>query len=176
MSLPDATLPDATLPRTSPLSSYVRSLVRRAASREVITFLGVGGTGYIIDVAAFNALRALHPFDVIDPAFARTLAVMVAMFVTYVGNRFLTWGNAAVGDRRREVALFVLFNVVGFGFSVVTLLISHDLLGLTSPLADNISANVIGMALGTGFRFWSYRRYVFASEPPKVPVPLTERV
>ncbi|MSW42688.1 MAG: GtrA family protein, partial [Actinobacteria bacterium] len=31
----------------------------------------------------------------------------------------------------------------------------------TSPLADNVSANVIGLGLGTIFRFWSYRRWVF---------------
>ena len=45
---------------------------------------------------------------------------------------------------------------------MVTLVISHDLLGLTSRLADNVSANVIGLALGTLFRYWSYRRFVFA--------------
>ncbi len=32
---------------------------------------------------------------------------------------------------------------------------------LRSQLADIISANVVGMALGTMFRFWSYRRFVF---------------
>jgi hypothetical protein len=55
----------------------------------------------------------------------------------------------------------VLFNVVAMSFSVGTLYVSHDLLGLTSRLADNLSANVVGMALGTGFRYWSYRTYVF---------------
>jgi putative flippase GtrA len=66
------------------------------------------------------------------------------------------------------VALFILFNIIGFGFSVVTLFVSHDLLGLTSRLADNISANVIGLALGTLFRYVTYKRFVFAgpaSEP-----------
>jgi hypothetical protein len=31
----------------------------------------------------------------------------------------------------------------------------------TSLLADNVSANLVGAALGTLFRFWSYRRFVF---------------
>ena len=107
-------------------------------------------------------LRSIEPFAGWDPAVARTVAVAVAMVVTYVGNRTLTWRDVPAGDRRREVALFVLFNIIGFGFSVVALVVSHDLLGLTSRLADNVSANVIGLALGTVFRFVTYRRFVFA--------------
>ena len=84
------------------------------------------------------------------------------MVVTYIGNRAVTWRGESGRDRRREVALFIVFNLIGLGFSVVTLAISHDLLGLTSRLADNISANVIGLALGTAFRYWSYKRFVFA--------------
>ena len=33
-----------------------------------------------------------------------------------------------------------------------------------APLADNISANGVGLVLGTLFRFWAYRRFVFAGE------------
>jgi putative flippase GtrA len=133
---------------------------------EILTFLGVGGTGYVVDVAAFNLLRSVHPFATLDPSVARTLALVAAMCVTYVGNRTLTWRDQTRGDRRREVALFVLFNIVGFGFSVVTLVISHDLLGMTSRLADNISANGIGLVLGTVFRFVTYRRFVFGGRTP----------
>jgi hypothetical protein len=46
------------------------------------------------------------------------------------------------------------------------LVISHDLLGLTSRLADNVSANVVGLALGTLFRYWSYKKFVFAAAAP----------
>jgi putative flippase GtrA len=135
----------------------------------VLTFLAVGGTGYVVDVTVFNVLRSIQPFATLDPSVARTLAVVAAMCVTYLGNRTLTWRDHASGDRRREVALFVLFNIIGFGFSVVTLFVSHDVLGLTSRLADNISANVIGLALGTLFRYVTYKRFVFAgpaAEPP----------
>lgn len=147
------------------LRELIRTFVVRLSSREVVTFLGVGGAGYIVDVLAFNALRSLTPFSVLDPSVARSLAVAAAMCVTYVGNRFLTWRDVAPGDQRREVVLFVVFNVIGFSFSIATLWISHDLMGLTSRLADNISSNVIGMALGTVFRFWSYRRFVFSEHP-----------
>lgn len=129
-------------------------------------FLAVGGTGYVVDVTAFNALRATSVLGRLDPSVARTLAVAIAMLVTYVGNRTWTWRGGRTEDRRREVALFVVFNVIGFGLSVGTLLVSHDLMGLTSRLADNVSANVVGLALGTAFRFVTYRRFVFGPGRP----------
>jgi putative flippase GtrA len=139
-------------------------LLRRLTTPEVLAFLTVGGAGYIVDVLTFNYLRTLPTLAAMDPSVAKTMAVAAAMVVTYVGNQTLTWRGAAGAGRRRQVALFVLFNVIGLGFSIVTLMISHDLLGLTSRLADNISANVIGLALGTAFRYLTYKRYVFVYE------------
>lgn len=133
---------------------------------EVLSFLSVGGAGYVVDVAAFNEFRGLPVLAALDPSISKILAVVVAMVVTYVGNRLFTWRDASVNSRRREIALFVLFNAIGLSLSVVTLTISHDLLGLTSRLSDNISANVIGLALGTTFRFWTYRKFVFAAPEP----------
>ena len=143
----------------------LRELLRRLLTREVLTFLAVGGAGYVVDVGAFNILRSLAPLNTLDPTVARTVAVAVAMCVTYAGNRTLTWHDHTRGNRRREIGLFVLFNIIGFGFSVVTLAVSHDLLGLTSRLADNVSANLVGLALGTVFRYLTYKRFVFALRP-----------
>jgi putative flippase GtrA len=146
--------------------SRPEALLARLLSREVLTFLCVGGLGYVVDVAAFNVLRSTPALAAVDPSYARVLAVVLAMVVTYWGNRLLTWRGRSRGDRRREVALFVVFNVVGLVPSVLTLIVSHDVLGLTSRLADNISANVVGLALGTLVRYWSYRRFVFVSPAP----------
>jgi putative flippase GtrA len=138
----------------------------RFVNRRMLTFLAVGGTGYVVDVASFNLLRSTPWLAGVDPSYARVAAVAVAMVVTYLGNRLLTWRGESGDDRRREVSLFVVFNVIGLGFSVASLVVSHDLLGLTSRLADNISANVVGLALGTVFRYWSYSRFVFAPTTP----------
>ena len=62
---------------------------------------------------------------------------------------------------RREFALFVLFSAIGLAIAVACLAISHYVLDFTSPLADNVAANVVGLGLATAFRFWSYRRWVF---------------
>ncbi|KRC63291.1 hypothetical protein ASE12_00060 [Aeromicrobium sp. Root236] len=141
-------------------------LAARLSSPEVVSFLAVGGVGYIVDIGAFNYLRSAPVFATLDPSIAKTFAVGLAMVVTYIGNRAVTWRGADAGGRRREIALFVVFNIIGLGFSVLTLAISHDLLGLTSRFSDNISANVIGLGLGTLFRYWSYKRFVFATARP----------
>jgi putative flippase GtrA len=146
------------------------TVLAKLTSRELLTFLAAGGTGYLVDVAVFNLLRSSRVLAGIDPSYARVLAVAAAMVVTYAGNRLVTWRDRRGSDQRREAALFVVFNIVGLVPSVLALVISHDLLGLTSRLADNISANVVGLALGTVVRYWSYRRFVFTapttSRPP----------
>lgn len=141
---------------------------QRFLTPEVMTFLLVGGLGYVVDVGVFNWLRSTATLGNADPVWARIVAVAVAMVVTYIGNRTWTWRDVPAGDRRREVALFIVFNIIGLGFSIVTLWISHDLLGLTTRLADNISANVVGLALGTVFRYWSYKRFVFKVPEPEL--------
>ena len=147
--------PAAALPARS-------GLLARLLDREVATFLAVGGTAYVVDVAAFNWMRTVPMLGRVDPTVAKALAVALAMVVTYLGNRTLTWRHRGRRDGRvRELGLFVVLNLVGLVIAVATLAVSHDLLGLTSRLADNISANVIGLGLGTAFRFWSYRRLVF---------------
>lgn len=139
-------------------------ILQRVLTREVLTFLGVGGAGYVVDVLVFTWLLSTPPFSSWDPSVSRTVALVAAMVVTFVGNSALTWRGSRPG--RREVALFVLLNVVGLGFSVASLTISHDLLGLTSRLDDNVSANGVGLALGTLFRFLTYRLLVFRTAPP----------
>lgn len=149
-----------------------RRLWARLSSREVLTFLSVGGAGYVVDLAAFNLLLSAPGLAGRDPSIARVLAVAVAMVVTYLGNRFLTWRTQDRQHRARELILFVVFNLVGMGFSLATLFVSHDLIGLTSRLADNLSANVVGVVLGTVFRYWAYRTFVFVDpDGPAAPSP-----
>ena len=57
-----------------------------------------------------------------------------------------------------------MFNVVGLLISILCLDLSHHVLGLTGRLADNISGNVVGVGLGTAFRFWAYRHFVFVGD------------
>jgi putative flippase GtrA len=140
-----------------------RGPLRRLLGFDVISFLGVGGVGYVVDVTAFNFLLTMSPFNSWDPIATKAVAVALAMVVTYLGNRFVTWRGAAASVR--QVLLFVVFNLTALCLSILVLWISHDVLNLTNRVDDNISANVIGVALGMAFRYWAYRRFVFARQP-----------
>jgi putative flippase GtrA len=126
---------------------------------ELAKFGVIGAFAYIVDVSTFNALRSGPLAD--RPLTAKFISTVVATTVAYFGNRHWTFRHRERTGLRREYALFFAFNAVGLAIALGCLGFSHYLLGLTSPLADNISANVVGMALGTIFRFWTYRRWVF---------------
>ena len=140
---------------------------RLGFARELGTFGVVGLVGYVVDVGMFNVLRyAGDPGVLADkPLTAKVLSVVVATIVTYLGNRYWTWRGRPRGRVRREAALFVVVNVIGLAISLVCLAVSHYLLDFTSGLADNISANGVGLVLGTSFRFWGYRTHVFPEAP-----------
>ncbi len=135
--------------------------------REVAKFGIVGLVALVFDVGLFNLLRfAGGEGPLYDkPLTAKAISVTVATVVAYLGNRFWTFRNRARTGFAREYLLFFVLNGVGLAISVGVLWISHYGLNLRSPLADNISANVIGLGLGTLFRFWSYRRWVFPESP-----------
>jgi putative flippase GtrA len=140
---------------------------------EVMKFGTVGAAGYIVDVAVFNLLRfdgGSWPAPLAHkPVTAKIISVSVATMVTYLGNRHWTWRDRSRRGLSREVTAFLLLNVIGMAIAVACLAFSHYVLGYTSALADNIAANVVGLALGTLFRFWSYRTFVFVAVPSEAP-------
>jgi len=149
-------------------ASLVHTVYRQAGHlvHEVAKFGAVGLVALVIDVGLFNLLRfAGGEGPMYDrPLTAKIVSVSVATTFAYFGNRYWTFRNRGRTSFGREYALFFLLNGVGLGISVACLWFSHYALGFTSALADNISANVIGLALGTMFRFWSYRRWVFPDD------------
>ena len=150
-----------------PLATALRDRVR-ALGREASTFLVVGAVALAVDVGAFNALVHLGGEGVLadSPLLAKTLSVTASTTVAYVGNRFWTYRHRPRGRVAREYAVFVVLSAVALGIALGCLAFSRYVLGLTSPLADNLSANVVGLGLGTAFRFLSYRRWVFRPAPP----------
>ena len=125
---------------------------------------GVVGIGaFIIDVGLFNLLvHAGSPGILEDkPLTAKTISAVVATIFAYQVNREWTWKNRQRRGWVREYSLYFLLNAIGLGITLIPLAISRYALNLESALADNIAANIIGVGLGTLFRFWAYRRWVF---------------
>jgi putative flippase GtrA len=135
----------------------------RRLAQEAMKFGVVGGVGYVVDVSVFNLLRYGGEPGLLEhkPLTAKAISVAVATVVTYLGNRHWTWRHRERSGAGREVALFFLLNGIGLLIAVGCLAFSHYVLDLRSPLADNVSANVVGLLLGMAFRFWSYRTFVF---------------
>jgi putative flippase GtrA len=129
---------------------------------ELGKFFSVGALAYVVGVGGFNILVHLESAPLASkPLTASIISGIISIFVAYLGNRHWTWRDRARSGARREISLFFIINGIALIFNVVCLAISRYVLGFESALADNIAANVIGVGLGTLFRFWSYRTIVF---------------
>jgi putative flippase GtrA len=159
MPASEPTLVPAPTSRWERLYAPIRTLVH-----EIAKFGIVGMISFVIDVGLFNLLLYGGPLDD-KPLTAKVVSVAVATTFAYFGNRFWTFRHRGRTHMGREYVLFFLLNGVAMLIAVGCLWVSHYLMGLDSPLADNISANVVGLALGTLFRFWSYRKWVFPEVP-----------
>lgn len=150
-------------PHTSPL---------RRLLAEIAKFGTVGVLAYVIDIGTYNLLvfgggdGPLHD----KPLTAKTISTLLAMVVAYVGNRQWTFKAYGRHGVLREIGLFLLANLAALVITLLPLALSRYALDLRGPLADNISGNIVGVGLGTIFRFWAYRTWVFPPEP----VPTTD--
>ncbi|MET4583532.1 putative flippase GtrA [Conyzicola nivalis] len=138
--------------------------------RALVTQFGrfgvVGLVGLVIDVGVFNILRltvlspeALHE----GPVIAKIISTSLAIIANWLGNRYWTFGRERRAHWLLEALEFGLVSIGGLLIALGCLWVSHYALGFTSVVADNISTNVVGLALGTAFRFTFYRLWVFGS-------------
>ncbi|HWH26790.1 MAG TPA: glycosyltransferase family 2 protein [Pseudolysinimonas sp.] len=133
--------------------------------KQLIGFISVGAIGFGIDIGVFNALRltVLSPDHVHGGAIiAKAVSVSVAIAANWVGSRYWTFRDRRRPDVIREAAQFVLTSAAGGLVALLCLGVSHYVLDLRSPFADNLSANVVGLVLGSAVRFVLYRSWVFA--------------
>lgn len=130
---------------------------------DISKFGTVGLLAYLVDVGIFNLLRfSSDQSPLADrPLTAKVISVSVAIAVAYFGNRNWTYRERSKTNRRAEIAKFLLINLIAMGIALACLGTSHYVLGFTSATADNLSANGVGLILGTLFRFWGYRHIVF---------------
>lgn len=128
--------------------------------KSLLRFGTVGGAAFIVDTGSFNIFRVLE----VGPLTSKTLAVVLATSFAYLGNRHWTFEDRTVHSEVGGYTTFFALNGVGLGIALACLATSYHLLGLTSTLAQNVSANGVGVALGMVFRWWAYRRFVFHPE------------
>ncbi|ALE07198.1 hypothetical protein AL755_19805 [Arthrobacter sp. ERGS1:01] len=130
--------------------------------REVLKFGAVGGLGWVIDNGIYTILW--HGPMSESTIKARVVSTVVATLFAWFANRYWTFRHRRSERVWREFSLFVVMNVLGLGIVLACQVVSRYVLGYTSFSADFISGGVIGLILGTIFRFLAYRYFVFTEE------------
>jgi len=147
----------------NPVSRHLRK------HKELVKFLTVGGTAFIVDTAIFLTLKT----TVLEtkPVTAKVLSTLVATIVSYVLNREWSFRTRGGRIRHHEAALFFVVSGIGVAVTSAPLWLSRYGLQLSTPhvsrlvqeVADFASAQIVGTLLALVFRWWAFRRFVFPS-------------
>ncbi|WP_067603512.1 GtrA family protein [Nocardiopsis listeri] len=129
---------------------------------EVGKFGSVGALAYVVQLAVTNLVWGLSDLPLLV---GQVVGTSCAIAVAFVGNRFWTFRDRARTGYGRETFLFLVMNGVGMLIQVGCLGFAVYVLGWEGQLAGNIAGNVVGVGLGTLFRFFSYRTWVFPPDP-----------
>jgi putative flippase GtrA len=125
---------------------------------EAAKFLVIGGAGTLV---TFGLASVLHP---IGKYVAITIATVAATLVNYAGNKHWTFRHRTGTGTARDGILFIAGNVAG-------LLIYFGCIGLAGLTGDAhdfaryIAALVVGTVVGSVFRFWAYRQWIWHKAP-----------
>jgi putative flippase GtrA len=131
---------------------------------EIAKFGIIGAVAFALTIALSN----LFHFGLnLGPLTSFGLATAITAVLSYFANRHWTWRNREQTGVRRELPLFLGLSLVGLVLSEIPLGISEYGFHQHSALAYNISSTLVGTAIGTVWRFWSFRRWVFTVAEPE---------
>ena len=139
----------------------------RVLIHEAAKFGVVGLAGFIVSLGGADVLH----FDLgVGKYKAVVAATIAATVVTFLGNRYWAFRHRERTGMGRETVLFFVFNAIGLLIQLACVAIVADGIGLQGKLWYNL-ANLTGIGLGTLFRFWSYRKWVWRTQDPASGVP-----
>lgn len=136
--------------------------------KEAAKFGVIGAIAFIIDNGTYAYLQygwfgpqngPLHGHIKISTV----LATGVATLFAWVGSRYWTFRNKRTSNPTRELVQFGFFNVIGALITLACVMIAVDVLDLRGLGWESAARNT-GIVLGTLFRFWAYRKFVFRTE------------
>lgn len=130
--------------------------------REVAKFGAVGAAAFVVDSAVFLWLMG-GPMEGSNVK-SKIVASVVATIFSWVANRFWTFRHRRQSNVMREFVLFAIMNVIGMGIAAACVFVAQYGLGVTSTTGIFIAGSVVGLVLGTIFRFFAYRFWVFTEE------------
>ena len=134
----------------------------RVLIHEAAKFGVVGLAGFIVSLGGADVLRYGAG---VGKYKAVVIATVLATVVTFIGNRYWAFRHRERTGMGRETVLFFVFNGIGLLIQLACVAIVQDGLNLQGKIAYN-AANLVGIGLGTLFRFWSYRKWVWRTQDP----------
>ena len=130
--------------------------------REVAKFGVVGGVAFVIDSAIYLWLLKGPMSD--SEVKAKIVAGVVATMFSWVANRYWTFRHRRQANVVRELVMFLIMNAIGLGIAAACVFVTKYWIGLTDTTSIFIAGSVVGLVLGTIFRFFAYRFWVFGAE------------
>jgi len=152
---------------TSPPRTSLRDHLRgswRILLKEIAAFGFIGAIAFAIDLGVFawlahyGALKANFVSTVVSTAFA------------YIGNRYLSFSHRARQSIGRETAFFFGINLIALGFSELVIALFVYPLHYAHDSSTVLLVKLVTIGIGTIFRFWAYKRFVFL-HPDRVHAP-----
>jgi len=130
-------------------------------------FLTVGGVAFVVDLGLFN-LMVFGPGQALGhkPVTAKILAALVATLVSWLGNRHWTFSARRTHRSGRELAVYVGINAVALLVAPSALYVTYYWIGTQGPVAANV-ASIVGIGIGTVFRYVGYKRWAFPGGGPQ---------
>jgi putative flippase GtrA len=150
--------------------SGIRELYHRFRQliHEGAKFLVVGAIGTVVTFGVAIPLHGIGEYKSV------TIATIVATVVTYLGNRYWSFRHRQSNGTARDSVLFFVMNGIGLLIYYACIWLIRGVLHLGGPPHSQTAsahlwytvALVLGTGLGTLFRFWSYRKWVWPAAPP----------
>jgi putative flippase GtrA len=144
------------MPSASTLTEHLRRL-----APEAIAFGVIGAGNTLLYLAITWAALSIGAVK------ASVLATLVTTTLAYFANRYWTYRHHTRTALRREYTLFFGFNLVGMVIQSGTIAIGKYGFGLTEEHDELmfLAVTALGVMIGTVFRFWAYRTFVFLKPP-----------
>lgn len=131
----------------------------RLLMKEITAFGLIGILNLILDTVLFNVLLSSNLG--LGPNKASLISTCVTTLLAYFGNRHLSFSHRARSGFARETTFFFVVNFIALAFSQVVIAIFSYPLGQQD---DTLVMNIVRLGtigIGTVFRFWAYKRFVF---------------
>jgi putative flippase GtrA len=146
--------------RRAELRRYLRGSWR-ILLKELSAFGLVGALSFVIDLGLFALLQKHGALK------ANCVSTIVSTAFAYVGNRHLSFSHRARTSLGRETAFFFAINFIALIFSELVIALFVYGFGYDHASRTVLVVKIVTIGLGTVFRFWAYKRFVFL-HPDKV--------